>query len=227
VSKATYDGLAEWYDQEQARVASRPDAPLEEFADLADPPGDLIIEIGCGTGLAAAALAAHGWKVGGIDLSMDQLTIARQRCHWVMQADAHELPLRTAGLDAIGLAFVHTDVNRFVDVLQEARRVLRSGGRLACLGVHPCFVGPHIDSPTKDDSKLGVVAGYRQAGWVSSSEQFGPGIRSRVGVRHVPLDDFLMAFIDADLQIDRIVELGDGITPRMIGLNARATGRDG
>src|SRR5205085_5788605 len=100
VAKAKYDGLAEWYDQEQARVAARPDAPLEQFAELAEPAGGLIVELGCGTGLAAAALATRGWQVGGIDISWDQLEIARRRCRWIVQADAHELPVRTAGLCA-------------------------------------------------------------------------------------------------------------------------------
>ena len=220
--RTTYDGLAGWYDEEQARVASRSDAPLERFAELADPAGGLIVEIGCGTGLAAAVLAAHGWQVGGLDLSIDQLMLARDRCRWIVQGDAHELPFRTAGVEAIGLAFVHTDVDRFDRVLREAARVLRLGGRLTCLSVHPCFVGPHIDSPTKNATRLGVVEGYRASGWVSDSEQFGPGIRSRVGAHHVPLGDFLSGFIDAELELERVVELGEGITPWMVGVTARA-----
>jgi SAM-dependent methyltransferase len=221
VAKAKYEGLAEWYEQEQARVAKRPDAPLGKFAELTDPVGGLIVEVGCGTGLAAAALRARGWQVGGIDLSMDQLSVARQRCSWIVQADAHELPLRTAGLQTVGLAFVHTDVEAFDKVLREVARVLQPGGRLVCLGIHPCFVGYHVDSPTKSDARLGIVPGYRQPAWVQSSEQFGPGIRSRVGARHVPLADYLMAFVRAPLQVEGVVELGDGIVPWMLGITAR------
>jgi SAM-dependent methyltransferase len=221
VAKAKYDGLAEWYEREQARVAERPDAPLARFAELAEPAGGLIVEVGCGTGLAAAALRARGWQVGGIDLSMDQLSRARERCCWIAQADAHELPLRTAALDAVGFAFVHTDVDAFDAVLREVARVLRPGGRLVGLGVHPCFVGHHVDSPTGSDSRLAIVTGYREAGWVQSSEQFGSGIRSRVGARHVPLADYLMAFVRAPLRLERVVELGDGIVPWMLGITAR------
>jgi SAM-dependent methyltransferase len=216
VAKAKYEGLAEWYEHEQARVAKRPDAPLGQFAELAEPAGGLIVEVRCGTGLAAAALRARGWHVGGIDLSMDQLTLARERCSWVVQADAHELPVRTAGLQTVGLAFVHTDVDAFDKVLREVARILQPGGRLVCLGIHPCFVGPHVDSPTKSNARLGVVPGYRQAGWVQSSEQFGPGIRNRVGVRHVTLADYLMAFVHAPLHVERAVEFGDGIVPWML-----------
>jgi SAM-dependent methyltransferase len=220
VTKANYEGLAEWYDQEQARVAGRPDAPLEQFAELAEPAGGFMVEIGCGTGLAAAALNARGWQVGGIDLSMDQLGIARERCRWIVQADAHELPVRTASLQTVGLAFVHTDVDAFDGILHEVARVLQPGGRLVCLGIHPCFVGHHVDSPTKSDLRLGIVPGYRDGDWVQSSEQFGPGIRSRVGARHIPLADYLMAFVLAPLQLERVVELGDGIVPWMLGITA-------
>jgi SAM-dependent methyltransferase len=221
VAKAKYEGLAEWYEREQARVAERPDAPLGQFAELAEPAGGLIVEVGCGTGLAAAALRACGWEVGGIVLSMDQLSRARERCRWIALADAHELPQRPAALHAVGLAFVHTDVDAFDAVLREVARVLRPGGRLVCLGVHPCFVGHHVDSPTRSDSRLGIVSGYREAGWVQSSDQFGPGIRSRVGARHVPLADYLMAFVRAPLRLERVVELGDGIVPWMLGITAR------
>jgi SAM-dependent methyltransferase len=221
VATAKYEGLADWYEREQARVAKRPDAPLRQFAELAEPADGLIVEVGCGTGLAAAALRARGWRVGGIDLSMDQLSIARERCSWIVQADAHELPLRTGGPQTVGLAFVHTDVNALDKVLREIARVLRPGGRLVCLGIHHCFVGHHIGSPTKSDARLGIVPGYRQAGWVQSSEQFGPGIRGRVGARHLPLADYLMAFVRAPLDIERVVELGDGIVPWMLGITAR------
>ena len=224
--KARYDGLAGWYDREQTRVSERDDAPLEQFAALSEPVGGLIVEVGCGTGLSAATLRRRGWQVGGLDVSQDQLQIARRRCDWVIRGDAHELPLRTAALEAVALAFVHTDVDDFARVLHEAARVLRPGGRLVYLGVHPCFVGPHVDSPTKNDSRLGVVPGYRDAGWVQSSEQFGPGIRRRVGARHLPLAEHLTAFIRAPLMLDRVVELGEGTVPWMLGLTAHrdATG---
>jgi SAM-dependent methyltransferase len=222
VTKAKYDGLAQWYEGEQERVAGRPDSPLEQFADLAEPAGGLIVEIGCGTGLAAVALNARGWQVGGIDISMDQLSVARERCRWIAQADAHQLPACTASLGAVGLAFVHTDVDAFDEILREIARVLQPGGRLVCLGIHPCFVGHHVESPTKSDSRLGIVPGYRRRAWVQFSEQFGPGIRSRVGAQHVPLADYLMAFIRAPLRLERVVELGDGIVPWMLGITACA-----
>jgi hypothetical protein len=60
VVKAKYDGLAEWYDREQARVAQRPDAPLDQFAQLAEPAGGLIGR------LLASLPAALAAAIGGI-----------------------------------------------------------------------------------------------------------------------------------------------------------------
>ena len=219
---ATYDGLAEWYDAEQSRVAQRPDAPLKQFATLVGPGAGPVLELGCGTGLSAASLRAVGRDVGGIDVSFDQLHLARARCRWVMQADAHALPIATASFDTVAFAFLHTDVEDLSVVVREVARVLRPGGRVISLGIHPCFVGHHIESPRVSDDRLGVVDGYRDRVFVRSSVNFGPGIRSKVGARHVPLDDLLMAFITEPLRLERVVELGDGVLPWMLGVVARA-----
>jgi SAM-dependent methyltransferase len=221
VPTARYDGLADWYDLEQARIAERPDAPIEQFADLVGSGPGLFVEIGCGTGLTGVALAARGWSVVGLDLSADQLLLARPRLRGALRGDAHELPFRSAGLPTVGMAFVHTDVDDFGAVMREIGRVLAPGGRFAALGVHPCFVGHHVDSPDQSDVHLGLVPGYRDPVRVDESEQFGPGIRSRVGARHVPLGLLLTAVIDAGLLLERIVESGDGIVPWMLGLTAR------
>jgi len=224
VRTARYDGLAEWYDAEQTRIAQRPDSPVAQFADLVGAGSGLFVEIGCGTGLTAQALAARGWTVAGLDLSGDQLGIAHGRCAAVVRGDAHELPFRTGSVAELGMAFVHTDVDAFDAVMREVGRVVAPAGRFTCVGAHPCFVGHHVDSPTKSDTHLGFAAGYREAVRVDASEQFGPGIRSRVGARHVPLGPFLTAIIDAGLVLDRVVEGGDGIVPWMLGVCAHRPG---
>jgi SAM-dependent methyltransferase len=221
VPTTRYDGLAEWYDEEQLRVAQRDDAPIEEFAHLVGRGRGRFVEIGCGTGITSRALEGEGWTVIGLDLSADQLDIARTRCHAVLRADAHRLPFPTASIDALGMAFVHTDVESFDAVMREVGRALAPNGTFTCLGVHPCFVGHHISSPAKVVRELVVVPGYRDAVRVDRSENFGPGIRSRVGAQHVPLSDYLTAFIDAGLVLDRVIERGDGIVPWMLGVQAR------
>jgi len=220
VPTARYDGLAAWYDQEQLRVAQRSDAPIDEFAQLVGRGRGRFVEIGCGTGITSRALEGQGWTVFGLDLSADQLGIARTRCHAVVRADAHRLPFATTSIEALGMAFVHTDVESFDTVMREVGRVLAPSATFTYLGVHPCFVGHHISSPAKVVSELVVVPGYRDAVRVDESENFGPGIRSRVGAQHVLLSEFLNAVIDAGLVLDRVTERGDGIVPWMLGVRA-------
>jgi len=175
MSIARYDGLAEWYDQEQARIARRADAPIEEFARLAGRGPGLFVEIGCGTGITSLALAARGWTVIGLDISADQLTVARSRCQAVVRADAHRLPFRSESIRALGMAFVHTDVDAFDAVVREVARVLAPDATLTYLGVHPCFVGHHIDSQRRVRRSLRWRSVTAMPCGSTSRKRSGPG----------------------------------------------------
>jgi ubiquinone/menaquinone biosynthesis C-methylase UbiE len=216
-----YDGLADWYDGQQAIVSTRPDAPWPMLIELAGAPKGVLLDIGCGTGVSSAVLADGGWTVVGVDLSADQLRLARARGIVVARSDAVQVPVADAGVDAITLAFVHTDVVDFAAVIAEAARALRPGGRLVHLGIHPCFVGHHVDTPSRDKNRRTIHAGYDNTEHIDSSPQFGAGIRSRVGMRHVPLASLLQAFLDAPLDVERVVEHGDGLVPWVLAVSAR------
>jgi SAM-dependent methyltransferase len=102
--------------------------------------GVRVVDLGCGHGRHAVALAHRGARVAGIDFAVTLLQHAKQlaadhdvRTHW-LRGDIRRLPLRSeaaAGailLDAFG--FFETDDENEV-VLHEAVRVLAPGGRLA------------------------------------------------------------------------------------------------
>ena len=72
---ARYDGLADWYDAEFARPAE--DARAIALRLLGEGPGRLI-DVGCGTGAHTAAFEEHGWTAVGVDVSDDQLRLARR-----------------------------------------------------------------------------------------------------------------------------------------------------
>jgi SAM-dependent methyltransferase len=82
------------------------------------------LEIGTGTGLFAAAIAARGGSVLGIDRSREMLRVARTRVP-VVQADAARLPFRDGAFDRAFLVAVLDFVDDPVAVLREARRVSR------------------------------------------------------------------------------------------------------
>lgn len=106
------------------------------------PHGDdvLIGDIGAGTGVVGAAVAAAGRRVFGFDLSIEMLDQATPRPFaGLAQADAHALPLRPNSLDAVYFVWVMHHVASVERVIVEARRVLRPGGRL--ISVSGLFVG--------------------------------------------------------------------------------------
>ena len=85
---------------------------------------DRTLEIGTGTGLFAAAVAARGGRVVGIDRSEEMLRKARTRVP-VCAADAAHLPFPDGAFDRVFLVAVLDFVDDPVAVLREALRVTR------------------------------------------------------------------------------------------------------
>jgi len=82
------------------------------------------LEIGTGTGLFAAEIAARGGHVVGIDASREMLRKARTRVP-VCAGDAAHLPFRDGAFDRVFLVAVLDFVDDPVAVLREALRVTR------------------------------------------------------------------------------------------------------
>jgi SAM-dependent methyltransferase len=116
-------------------------APLgrRALAALAPGPGENVLDIGCGGGETALALAravAPDGTVVGIDLSAAVLAFAQRaaegcKCVRFVQADAQVFPFEPASFDAafsrFGVMFFADPVAAFVNI----RRSLRPNGRLA------------------------------------------------------------------------------------------------
>jgi ubiquinone/menaquinone biosynthesis C-methylase UbiE len=121
-----------WFCGLHRRVAAR-------LVELARPrPGEVCLDVGCGTGLVANGLAeavGEEGQVSGLDVSEGMLTLARARAlanTTFHQASAEpHLPFRDGTFDLVtfcdSLAYM-SDPGR---ALEEARRVLRPAGRIA------------------------------------------------------------------------------------------------
>jgi len=100
-------------------------------------PGDRVLDACCGTGdLALADLAAAG-RVTGLDFSERMLARARAKgpgIDWVL-GDVLALPFPDASFDAVTVGFGVRNVADLAAGLRELARVLRPGGRLACLEI--------------------------------------------------------------------------------------------
>lgn len=186
--------------------------------------GRALLDVACGTGLHFDKVEQQGWRVVGIDLSADQLRVARRRCPVLARSDACAIPLADARFETVVATFIHTDVDDFPGVLQEVARVLAPGGRFVYLGLHPCFVGPFVVRTEEERTRqLTFTPGYGDSRRVhagSGGVSGGAGLNRRVGAKWLSLSEFVCAFIDAGLRICRFEEWGGTIVPWNVALEA-------
>lgn len=110
------------------------------LVELGDLRGRRVLEVGCGTGALAAALAER-WsaKVWGVDASEEMLAVARGRVPpsvGLRRADAEALPFRDGWFERAVARLVLHLVDR-PRALAEAARVLVPDGRLAIATFEP------------------------------------------------------------------------------------------
>ena len=102
--------------------------------------GRRVLEIGCGTGRLAAALAEREHcRVWGVDPSPEMLDVARRRTGLhvgLRRAEAESLPFRAGWFERVVMRLVVHLVDRR-RALAEARRVLGAGGRLVVATFDP------------------------------------------------------------------------------------------
>ena len=104
------------------------------------PPGSLLVDVGCGRGELIALAAEHGVRAVGVDyapaaIALAQATLDARRLDGlaeVRQGDARGLPVGDGEADAVCMLDVveHLLPAELQLALQDARRVLKPGGRL-------------------------------------------------------------------------------------------------
>jgi len=113
-------------------------------------PGQALADVGGGTGdLAVKFLQAGGKKVVVVDINEQMIRVGRDRALdrglldpiWVT-GSAEDLPLADNSVDAYVTAFAMRNVTRQQKALEEARRVLRPGGRYLCLEFSRVVIEP-------------------------------------------------------------------------------------
>lgn len=114
----------DWYSTPYGKLADRIERAM--ILDLLRPlsPGASILEVGCGTGHFARALAERGFRVAGVDPERAMLAAARERVP-VVCADGLRLPFGDGAFDATVVVAVLEFVSDPVAFLVEARRVAR------------------------------------------------------------------------------------------------------
>jgi SAM-dependent methyltransferase len=111
-----------------------------ELFELLVREGDLlgrrVLDIGCGTGRVAAALADRGARVWGVEPEPRMAELARKRLSTVKIAPAEKLPFKEGWFDRAVMVLVIHLLDR-PRAFAEARRVLAPDGRLVVATFDP------------------------------------------------------------------------------------------
>jgi SAM-dependent methyltransferase len=134
------------------------------------------------------------------------------------RADAEQLPVADGTFGAVATMMVHTDMPGYATVLREIARVLKPGGVLLHVGVHPCFCGGFADWSNRPD--VLIQPGYLDGGSWTKRSYTTEGVRDKIGAAHFPLPRLLHMFGDAGLRIERYGE-GAAPTPVVLAMRAR------
>jgi len=136
--RAMFDRISPVYDFMNHAMTAGLDRRWRRLAaDTVVRPGDAVLDACCGTGDLAIAAERAGGRVTGLDFSEQMLVRARAKSdsvEWVL-GDVTVLPFDDATFDAVTVGFGIRNVPDLDVGLAELARVLRPGGRVACLEI--------------------------------------------------------------------------------------------
>jgi len=189
-------------------------SPVEDDTDfyrrLARETGGPILEVGCGTGRVAAALAGDGHEVVGVDLSGPMLRLAEQRREALSADVAARLSFHRADMRTLDLgrdfALIVTPARVFQFMLTSAaqrealaalRTHLRPNGRLVLDLFDPLLdrVVPSAEVTTRGGELIHPTTGNRVT-WAITGRRPDPA-------RQLIVDDWTFSEIDASGEVLR------------------------
>lgn len=120
----------------------QPDLPYTfELAYMGMPRNGLVVDVGCGDGGFLPYLTTSFNRIVAFDISINQLTginaNRKNKNTFLAQADAMALPLTNACANSIFFRMVLQFLPKPELALDEARRILDSGGRIAIIDILP------------------------------------------------------------------------------------------
>ncbi|MGB8621318.1 MAG: methyltransferase domain-containing protein [Paracoccaceae bacterium] len=131
-----YDDWAERYDETLSEWQYRAPADASDLLASHLDDGARVLDVGCGTGLLAAALRKRGdYTVDGIDISAESLQLAERRGDYtrLLRHDLQDLPLpvQDNAYDAAASVGVLTYIEDAEALLRDLCRCVRPGGAIA------------------------------------------------------------------------------------------------
>ncbi|MGY5080906.1 methyltransferase domain-containing protein [Streptomyces nigrescens] len=186
------------------RLPGAEELRLDSYALLGVGPGIRVVDVGCGAGRAVAEMTGRGAHATGVDVDPQMVEIAGKRWPEVgfRVAGAYELPFDDGALDGYRAEKMYHELEDPARALDEARRVLRPGGRAVLIGQDwDTFV---IDS---DDAELTRTIVHARA-----DRTKGPRTARRY--RNLLLD---AGFRDVSVEVRTAVFTGEVMLPMLAG----------
>jgi ubiquinone/menaquinone biosynthesis C-methylase UbiE len=174
--------------------------------------GKSVLDAGCGEGYLSRRFACSGaGTIKGIDGSDDLIEAARSAAtESGLDIDYHvgsvdNLPFENNSFDIVACNHLLNDLEDIETPFGEFNRVIRDGGRLVILMLHPCFYSPHAErtpadkplSPSEYFKIRTIEQHFRVAGITSPSP---------VKTWHRPLEEYITNLIKASFLIEQISE---------------------
>ena len=209
LSRRLWEGHASWW--------------IEGFTEGADPEyedqiiplavaeqggADRVLDLGCGDGQIARALASSGVSVVGVDPTTNQIDVAAERAGGPVfaQAGAAVLPFSDGAVDGVIACLVFEHIDDVDAAIGEVSRVLRPGGRFTFMLNHPLLQTP--GSGWIDDHMVDPPEQYWRIGpylvEAETVEQVELGVHIRF--LHRPLSRYLNALAAVGLVLERMDE---------------------
>ncbi len=146
--KTSWGNVAKWYDEvvEGNRENYHRAVILPNLARLLDiKRGDKILDIACGQGFFTGIFAKNGAEAVGADIAEELIEIAKKKFpaipFHVTPADALSFA-KDGSFDKAVIVLALQNIENAYGVIEEASRVLKTGGRLVVILNHPAFRVP-------------------------------------------------------------------------------------
>lgn len=168
----------------------------------------IVLDVGCGDGQIARALAANGATVLGIDPTQMHIDIANERAGGpsYLLGSATSLPVENSSQDAVVACLVFEHIDEVDAAIAEVARVLKPGGQFSFFLNHPLLQTPgsgwiddHIIDPPEQYWRIGPYLVEAE-----SIEEVEMGVHIRF--IHRPLSRYINALISNGLYLERMLE---------------------
>lgn len=168
----------------------------------------VILDVGCGDGQIARALARQGSDVLGIDPTQIHIDVANERGGGPRYelGDATHLPVTDNSQDAVVACLVFEHIDEVDAAIAEVARVLRVGGQFSFFLNHPLLQTP--GSGWIDDFILDPPEQYWRIGAYLVETESIEEVEKDVFIRfiHRPLSRYVNALLANGLSIERMLE---------------------